>query len=423
MGLGKTSITLSAISTLINRFEVMKVLIIAPLRVADRTWTDEIAKWDHLSGLTTSKILGNQSERLKALYSDADIYLINRENVPWLIDQMDVSVGDGWLFDMVVIDELSSFKSPSSNRFKKLRKFINRADRVVGLTGTPAPNGLIDLWSQIYLIDGGERLGKTVTSYRNTYFTPGKRNGAVVFNYVARDGCESIIHNNLSDICLSMAAVDHLDMPDLVDVQVDVALSERELSRYKEFEKEKYLEFANGSEITAITAGVLINKLLQYSNGAVYGEEGNYTVVSDAKLDALEDIVESANGKPVLVFYCYKHDRERIMARIKCAAELDIDKWCAGEQIVALAHPASAGHGLNLQSGGNHIVWYGLTWSLELYQQANARLWRQGQQSQHVTVHHLITSGTQDTRVLASIRGKSDVQSDLIAALKKQYKC
>ena len=422
MGLGKTSITLTALKILLDRFEVFKILIIAPLRVAERTWTDEIDKWEHLDGIRVSKILGARGARVKALNVDADIYLINRENIPWLIAELDVGIGNAWPFDMVVIDELSSFKSHAANRFKALKRFIGRSDRVVGLTGTPAPNGLIDLWAQMFLLDRGERLGKKITHYRSEYFTEGRKVGNVVHKYVARDGSESIIYDKIGDICLSMRAVDHLDMPELLYVNHEVEFSDSELAQYKEFEKECYLQFINGDEITALTKQALVNKLLQFSNGAVYGSDRAYTNVSDAKLDALEDIVEAANGKPLLICYSYIHDKERIKERFKFAQDLDQDKWLAGEQQIALCHPASAGHGLNLQTGAGHqIVWYGCTWSLELYQQAIARLWRQGQQSETVIVHHLLTKGTQDSRVLTSVQGKTSVQDDLIIALGREY--
>lgn len=423
MGLGKTIVTLTALNELIyNRFEINKVLIIAPLRVAQATWTDEIEKWAHVNHLTISKILGGRQKRLEGLCTDADIYLINRENVVWLVDELDSSLGHGWDFDMVVIDELSSFKSPKSQRFRKLRKVISRSKRVVGLTGTPAPNGLIDLWSQMYLLDLGERLGKTITGYRERYFTPGRRNAQVVFNYNLRDGSEDSIRSKISDICMSMKAEDWLDMPERLEIKQKVHLSDRELQRYREFEKACYLDFAEG-EVSAVTAAALTNKLLQYSNGAMYTAEGDYIETSNKKLDALEEIVECSNGKPVLVFYSYRFDKERIQARLKKykLAEIknaqDIKNWNDGKIDVLLAHPASAGHGLNLQAGGNIIVWFGLTWSLELYQQANARLWRQGQK-ETVVIHHLLTEGTADEIVMKSLLGKHEVQEELLQALK-----
>lgn len=327
---------------------------------------------------------------------------------------------------MVVIDELSSFKSPKANRFKSLRKVISGSKRVIGLTGTPAPNGLIDLWSQVYLLDQGQRLGKTVTSYREAFFSPNQRNGTVVFNYKLNTGSEETIRTKISDICMSMKAEDWLDMPDKMEVEQVVKLSEDEMKRYKEFERQRYIEFIQG-EVTAVTAAVLTQKLLQYANGAMYYDtEGNYLDTSDSKLDALEEIIDVANGKPVLVFYNFKHDLERIKSRfskkaVKLESSKDIEKWNKGEIQIMLAHPASAGHGLNLQAGGSIIVWFGLTWSLELYQQANARLYRQGQ-TKTVIIHHLIAKGTVDEDVMRSLSSKKDIQEELLKALKARLK-
>lgn len=420
MGLGKTVITLTAIEDLMhNQFEIEKVLVIAPLRVAESTWSTECEKWEHLRHLKISKILGTPTQRRLALYSNADIYIINRENVPWLCNELS---NDVWAFDMVVVDELSSFKNPSSQRFKHLRKYIFKSNRVVGLTGTPSPNGLIDLWSQIYLLDGGIRLGKTITSYRQNYFLPDKRNAQVIYSYKPKENTDNLIHQAISDICLSMSAKDYLTLPQRIDNIMPVYLSEKEKLQYDEFEKNSYLEFING-EITALSKASLINKLLQFSNGAVYSDDG-YIEVSDKKIKALQEIMDTSQGQPILCFYSYKHDVERIQKVIPDAKVLksndDIQSWNRGEISLLLVHPASAGFGLNLQHGGHIIVWFGLTWSLEQYQQANARLYRQGQ-NQSVIIHHLITQGSVEHRVMDSLQGKKDVQDDLLRALKLKY--
>ncbi len=423
MGLGKTVITLTAIEDLIyNCFAVSKVLVIAPLRVAEDTWSRECDKWEHLKSLKIVKILGTPRQRRLALSQEADIYIINRENVVWLTDELS-GIGNGWFFDMVVIDELSSFKSPKAQRFRALKKYIMRSERVVGLTGTPAPNGLIDLWSQMYLIDGGERLGKTVTGYRERYFTPNQRNQTTIFNYKLKENAESAIMNKISDICISMKAEDWLDMPERIDLVISVHMSESQRKAYEKFEKDCYIQLMEG-EVTAATAAALTNKLLQYSNGAMYLPDGTYAETSDSKLDKLEEIIDTSNSKPILCFYSFRHDLERIKKRFRFARKLensaDIEDWNNGEIQLLLAHPAGAGHGLNLQAGGNIIVWFGLTWSLELYQQANARLYRQGQENA-VIIHHLITENTCDERVLQSLQGKANVQEDLLNELKAKY--
>lgn len=423
MGLGKTVVTLTAINNLIyDSFEISKALVIAPLRVAEDTWSRESEKWDHLKHLRISKILGTPKQRRKAIAADADIYIVNRENVVWLCNELS-QIGDGWDFDAVIIDELSSFKSPKAQRFKALRKYITRSSRVIGLTGTPAPNGLIDLWSQIYLLDGGERLGKTVTGFRERYFVPNQRNQTTIFNYKPKPEAEENINEKISDICISMKADDWLEMPERIDSIQTVKLSEKEMAAYEKFEKDVYLQFLEG-EVTATSAAALTGKLLQYSNGAMYLPDGGYVKTSEKKLDMLEELVEAANGKPVLCFYSFRHDLERIREKFPKARKLesskDITDWNNGEIPMLLAHPAGAGHGLNLQAGGHIIVWFGLTWSLELYQQANARLYRQGQQ-EAVIVHHLITEGTMDSHVLESLQGKKDVQDDLMEALKVKY--
>lgn len=423
MGLGKTVITLTAIEDLMyNQFEVSKVLVIAPLRVAEDTWSRETLKWNHLKDLKISKVLGTPSQRRKALSDEADIYIINRENVEWLTNELS-NIGDSWDFDMVVIDELSSFKSAKAKRFKALKKYIAKSERVIGLTGTPSPNGLMDLWSQIYLLDSGQRLGKTISSYREKYFLPDKRNQITVFNYKPKEGAETSIKNSISDICISMKAVDWLTLPESIDTIKAVKLSKREMEQYLKFEKDSYIQFLEG-EVTAASRAALINKLLQYANGAVYLEDGNYVSIHNKKLDMLEEIIEAALDKPVLCFYSYKHDLARIKERFKYAVKLhdsnDIAQWNKGNIPLLLAHPASAGHGLNLQDGGNTIVWYGLTWSLELYQQANARLYRQGQRNT-VIIHHIVTEGTTDEKVLSSLHMKDDVQEGLLQALSVKY--
>jgi len=417
MGLGKTVITLTALDDILyNRFDATKVLIIAPLRVAEDTWSRESQKWDHLKHLRISKILGSRTQREKALRADADLYVINRENVEWLVS----ATGNEWPFDTVVIDELSSFKSPSAKRFKALRRVRPLMHRVIGLTGTPAPNGLLDLWSQIYLLDQGERLGKTITGYRDRYFTAGARSGYVVYDWKQKEESEQAVFSKISDVCISMKAEDWLDMPERIDRVVPVKLDEAAQAKYKQMEKDMLIPMVD-ADIVANTAAVLSNKLLQLANGAVYDERKGVREIHNAKLDALEDILEAANGHPVLVFYAYKHDLSRIQARFPKARTLntteDITAWNEGKIPVLLAHPASAGHGLNLQTGGNIIVWFGLTWSLEQYQQANARLHRQGQEHS-VIVHHLIAEGTMDEEVMEALEGKAAGQDALMTAVK-----
>jgi len=419
MGLGKTVCTLTAIDELIHDyFDVIKVLVIAPLRVAEDTWTVEAEKWDHLKRLKISKVLGTEKDRIAALNNKAALYVINRENVVWLVKYF----GKEWPFDMVVIDELSSFKSPKSQRFKALRKV--KPKRVVGLTGTPAPNGLMDLWPEIYLLDQGERLGRTLTAYRDKYFTPDKRNQTVIFSYKPKEGAEEIIYKNLSDICVSMKAEDYLELPEKIENVIPVKLPKDVEDKYKKFERELLLPLKD-SDIVANNAAVLTNKLLQFANGAIYDENNKAIEIHDRKLKALEEIIEAVSGKPVLIFYSYKHDRDRIKEYFKNAKELksseDIKKWNKGEIEILLVHPASAGHGLNLQAGGNIVVWFGLTWSLELYQQANARLHRQGQK-QNVIIHHIIAKGTVDEDVMKAIENKNIRQEELLQAVKVRVK-
>jgi SNF2 family DNA or RNA helicase len=403
---------------LYDRFEVNKVLVVAPLRVAEDTWTKESAKWDHLRGLRVVRVLGSQAQRIGALETDADIYCINRENIPWLVKYY----GTEWPFDGVVLDELSSFKSPSSKRFKAMRKVRPLIKHIVGLTGTPSPNGLIDLWAQIYLLDRGKRLGRTLTEYRNRYFNPGRRNGYVVYDWVPKDGAEDEIYRRISDICISMKACDYLKLPERVDVVRTVKLDDEAQTAYTEMEKEAVLELGPNEIVDAGTAAVVSGKLLQIANGAVYDENGKTHIIHESKLDTLEDVIEAVNGRSVLVFYAYQHDLERIMQRFPQARKLEgsaeIDAWNRGEIPILLAHPAGAGHGLNLQAGGNHIVWFGLTWSLELYQQANARIYRQGVKGERVTITHLVAEGTIDEDVMRALDGKATRQDALLEAVK-----
>ncbi|WP_312506923.1 DEAD/DEAH box helicase [Lysinibacillus sp.] len=417
MGLGKTVSTLTAVDELKNDyFDVEKVLVIAPKRVAEDTWSREVAKWEHLRHLKISKVLGTEQQRRKALQKQADIYVINRENVEWLVSYYEN--GKTWPFDMIVIDELSSFKNPSSKRFRALRKVRTRTKRVVGLTGTPAPNSLIDLWSQIYLIDMGERLEKTFTKYKSKYF---KQDPYRVYHIELQEGAEQQIYSKIDDICLSMKAKDYLkDLHEPVMNIVELKLSPKERELYDKLEKDSLLEFSDG-DIVATTAAVLSNKLLQLSSGAAYNDKDGVQIIHSVKLDALEEIVEASQGKPILVFYNYKHDVERIKKKFKQARELDdsstIEKWNNGEIEILLAHPASAGHGLNMQDGGHTIVWYGLNWSLELYMQANARLHRQGQK-ETVVVHHLVLKDSIDERVMSVLQGKEQQQEALMEAVK-----
>jgi SNF2 family DNA or RNA helicase len=423
MGLGKSVITLSALADLLfNSFEAHKALVIAPLRVARDTWPEELRKWDHLSHLTFSVAVGTAAERKAALMKRADIYIINRENVQWLIEQSGMPVD----FDTVVVDELSSFKSHRSKRFRSLMKLRPKVRRIVGLTGTPSSNGLMDLWAQFRLLDMGQRLERFIGQYRNRYFEPDKRNGNVVFSYRPLPGAEERIYERISDITISMKSAEHLQMPELVSAEHPVRLDDEERARYDVMRKDLVLALEDG-EVTAANAAALSNKLSQMANGAVYGDgDGSVHHIHDRKLDALEDLIEAACGRPVLVAYWFKHDLARIeerLAKLKVPfSRLDtsasIAKWNRGETPVALIHPASAGHGLNLQSGGSAIIWFGLTWSLELYQQTNARLWRQGQVSETVVIHHIIAKGTIDERMMRALATKDKTQSALIDAVR-----
>ncbi|MFR1708830.1 MAG: SNF2-related protein [Clostridium sp.] len=416
MGLGKSVITLTAIFDLcLDSFEIGKVLVIAPLRVARDTWPAEINKWEHLKGLEFSVAIGTEQERLAALRKPASVYLINRENVDWLVNKSGIPFD----YEMVVIDELSSFKSYGAKRFKSLLKVRPRAKRIVGLTGTPSSNGLMDLWAEFRILDMGKRLGRYITHYRNSFFTPDKRNQQIVFSYKPLPGAEDAIYRLISDITISMKSVDFLKMPECVINEVPVYLNDKEQSVYDHFREEMVLEFAD-EEIDAMNAAVLSGKLLQMANGAIYDDDKNSHIIHDRKLDALEDLIEGANGKPVLIAYWYNHDLERIKTRFnvrEIKTSKDIKDWNNGDISVAVIHPASAGHGLNLQSGGSTLIWFGLTWSLELYQQTNARLWRQGQ-NETVIIHHIITKGTIDEDVMRALKRKEKTQSDLINAVK-----
>ena len=416
MGLGKSVITLSAIFDLcLDSFLVCKVLVIAPLRVARDTWPAEINKWDHLKGLSYSVAVGTEKERIDALKKQSTLYIINRENVDWLVNKS----GIPFHFDMVVIDELSSFKSYGAKRFKSLLKVRPSVKRIVGLTGTPSSNGLMDLWAEFRILDLGQRLGRYISHYRNTYFKPDKRNAQIVFSYKPLPGAEEEIYKQISDITISMKSTDYLKMPKYVSNEVFVTLSDKEWKVYSDF-KEDMVANLGDEEIDAVNAAVLSGKLLQMANGAVYDSENKAHVIHDKKLDALEDLIEGANGKPVLVAYWYKHDLERIKERFpvrQIQSSKDIEDWNDGKIPIAVIHPASAGHGLNLQSGGSTLIWFGLTWSLELYQQTNARLYRQGQKDT-VIVHHIITKNTIDEDVLLALTKKEKTQDALIDAVK-----
>ena len=417
MGLGKTVITLTALNDLLfDCFEISRVLVIAPLRVARNTWPQEIGKWDHLKHLRYSVVVGTEKERRAALRKQASLYIINRENVPWLVEKTDFT------YDAIVIDELSSFKNWSSKRFKALMKVRPLAKRVIGLTGTPSGNGLIDLFAEFKVLDMGVRLGRFITKYRQDYFKPDKRNGQVVFSYAPLPGAEERIYEKIADITISMKATDHLKMPELIESEYSVTMSDSERKMYAEMCEQLVLQM-KGDEVTAANAGVLSGKLAQMANGAVYTDDGATLHIHDRKLDALEDIVESMNGKPLLVAYWFRHDAERIEKRVTCV-RLDTDdaiaRWNRGEIPVALIHPASAGHGLNLQSGGSALVWFGITWSLELYQQTVARLYRQGQNSNTVVVQHIIAEGTIDERILRALKRKDKTQAALIEAVKAE---
>lgn len=419
MGLGKTSITLTAINDLhFDSFEIHKVLVVAPLRVARDTWSAEIEKWEHLKNLRYSVVTGTAQERISALCIPADIYIINRENVQWLVEESGLIFD----FDMAVIDELSSFKNHQSKRFRAFMKVRPKMKRIVGLTGTPASNGLMDLFAEFKLLDMGERLGRLIGQYRNAYFQPDKRNGMVIYSYKPLPNAERQIYDKISDITISMKAADHLKMPELISSEYTVQLSENEKEKYDRLKKDLIFS-TEDNEVTAANAASLSNKLSQMANGAVYSDDESVIEIHDRKLDALEDIIESMNGKPLLVAYWFKHDLERIRKQFdvrEIKSSDDISDWNSGKIPVALIHPASAGHGLNLQSGGSTLVWFGLTWSLELYQQTNARLWRQGQTADTVVIQHIIVKGTIDEQIMKALKTKDTTQAALITAVKAE---
>lgn len=421
MGLGKSVITLTAINELkFYRFQVSKVLVIAPKKVAEGTWQKECQKWDHLQHLRVSTVLGSEKQRMAALNVTADIYIINRENVTWLVDLYH----DQWPFDMVVVDEFSSFKSHSAKRFKSLAAVRPHVNRFVGLTGTPSPNSLMDLWSQVYLLDGGERLEKRFGGFRDRYFRPGARNGYVVYEYKLRDGAEQAILSKISDICISMKAEDYLTLPDCIDDEVPVVLGAQARKAYNTLERQMVLEL-DDDDLTVTSAAALSNKLIQLANGALYDAEGNVHEIHSAKIDALMELLESLNGKPALLFYSFVHDKDRILAalhktklRVRTLNSVaDQDAWNAGEVDVLLAHPASCAYGLNLQQGGNHIVWFGLPWNYEQYVQANKRLHRQGQ-TEKVIVHHLVVQDSRDEDVMKALGKKEKAQDYVLESLK-----
>ena len=422
MGLGKTIITLTAINELkYNRFQIRKVLVIAPKKVAEGTWSTEKDKWDHLKLLRISTVLGSEKKRIKALNTPADIYIINRENVVWLVEYY----RNNWPFDMVVIDEFSSFKSNKAKRFKSLTWVRSHINRFVGLTGTPAPNGLMDLWAEVYLLDGGERLGKTITGYREKYFEPNQRSREMIYSYSPKKGANEVIQDKISDICISMKAEDYLELPDIIYDTIPVILDPKAKKAYEELEKQMLLQVDPETVIDVTSAAALTNKLLQISNGAMYDENREVHEIHKCKIEAFMELIEKLQGKPALVFYNFKHDLDRIMKaldktklRVRVLKNVDDQKaWNNKEVDILLAHPASAAYGLNLQEGGNHVIWFSLNWSLELYQQANKRLHRQGQKEK-VIVHHLVSSGTRDTDVMLALESKGEVQDLLLESLK-----
>lgn len=421
MGLGKTSTTLTALDDLLfDSFEIHKVLVIAPLR-ATKVWLDEVKKWNHLNYLRCSLVVGTEQERKRALWANADIYIINRENVQWLIDESGIQFD----FDTLVVDELSSFKNFKTKRFKSLMNVRPMVKRVIGLTGTPTSNGLMDLWSEFKLLDQGKRLGRFITNYRDQYFRPDKRNGQVVFSYKPLPFAEDAIYDKISDITISMKATDYLNMPELISNHVEVEMSEKEMKVYKELKDELVITLGD-EDVTASNAASLSNKLTQMANGAIYLDNHESAIIHDRKLDALEDLIEAQCGKPVLVAYWFKHDLDRIKNRLEelkvnfkeIKTEASIEDWNKGNIEVGLIHPASAGHGLNLQEGGSTLIWFGLTWSLELYEQTNARLYRQGQKDRCVVIEHIVTKGTIDEQIIKALEEKDKSQSRLIDAVK-----
>ena len=431
-GLGKTVITLSAVNILkYFRWQVAKVLVVAPKKVAEATWSKEAAKWDHLQHLRVSTVLGSASKRIKALNTPADVYVINRENFEWLVDYYQ----QAWPFDMVVFDESTSFKNPQSKRFKAAKRIRRFIKKVVLLTGTPSSKGLIDLWAQVHLLDGGARLGPTLSAYRERYFDPDQRSRTQIFSYKAKDGAESAVLTVISDICISMKAEDYLQLPDFIQHEIPVMLDPKAKKAYDQFERDLLLE-VDEDIITAGTAGVLVGKLLQFCNGAVYGNDGKVVPVHDCKLEAYTELLEQLNGEHCLTFYGYQHDKDRILERLEKYNRGRADKlrvrvykgvedeeaWNAGEVDVLLVHPASCAYGLNLQAGGRHVVWYGLNWSFELNDQGNCRLYRQGSPYEKVFVHYLIVQGCEDEDVMATIRDRADTHEAVMRALKARIR-
>ena len=425
-GLGKTAITLTAINVLkYYRWRVAKVLVVALKKVAEATWSKEAAKWDHLQHLRVSTVLGSAAQRIRALNTPADVYVIGRDNFAWLVDYYQ----QAWPFDMVVLDESTSFKNPQSRRFKAARRIRRFTDRVVELTGTPSPKGLIDLWAQVYLLDGGQRLGPTFSAYRERYFDPDQRSRTQIFSYKPKAGAEQAVLSAISDICISMDAEDYLDLPDFIQHEIPVMLDAKAKKAYDQFERDLLLE-VDGDTITAGTAGVLVGKLLQFCGGAMYGSEGQVIPVHDCKLEAYVELLEQLGGEHCLTFYGYQHERDRILERLRReklrvrvyqSAE-DADAWNAGEVDVLLAHPASCAYGLNLQQGGRHVVWYGLNWSFELNDQGNCRLYRQGSPYEKVFVHYLVVQGCEDEDVMAVIHDRQDTHEAVMGALKARIK-
>lgn len=431
MGLGKTVSTLTAINHLLYReLDITRVLVIAPKRVAESVWDAEINKWDHLSGMSVSKIIGSEKQRVTALFKAADIYLLGRDNVEWFANYIKKYRKGIVPFDMLVIDELSSFKNPRSHRFKAIRNMRHCFKRIVGLTGTPAPNGLMDLWGQIFLLDGGKRLGRFITHYRDAYFKPGKRNGAIIYTYdLQKDGAERI-YKQIGDICMSMKAEDYLKLPGRIENVIPIKLTSELQKRYDEFEKEQILSLdteEENTEISAVNAAALSNKLLQFANGAMYDENGKVHVLHDLKIDACKELLEDADGKPVLIAWTFRSDRDRLLEALRMykprelQGQKDIDDWNAGKIKVLLMHPASGGHGLNLQMGGHIIIWYGQTWSLELEQQFNARLDRQGQQEK-VIINKLVAVDTIDRDIIKALNNKDKTQESLMQAVKDRIR-
>lgn len=427
-GLGKTVITLSAVNILkYFRWQVQKVLVVAPKKVAEATWSKEAAKWDHLQHLRTSVVLGSATKRIKALNTPADIYVINRENVEWLVDYYK----QAWPFDMVVLDESTSFKNSQSKRWKAMRRVRRFIKRMVLLTGTPSSKGLIDLWAQVYLLDCGERLGQSLSAYRERYFDPDQRSRTQVFSYKAKDGAESAVLDAISDICISMKAEDYLELPDFIQHEVPVLLDAKARRAYDQFERDLLLE-VDEDVITAASAAVLVGKLLQMCNGAVYSNDGHIVPVHDCKLEAYLELLEQLNGEHCLTFYGYQHDRDRILEALKKHRKdlrvrvyktvEDEEAWNNGEVDVLLVHPASCAYGLNLQAGGQHVVWYGLNWSFELNDQGNCRLYRQGSPYDKVFVHYLVVQGCQDEDVMATVRDRQDTHEAVMSALKARIK-